>query len=261
MIETPVTEDELHAYIDGELPDDRLAAVEAWLNGHPEDAAKVAHWRSQAEQIRDRYGAVADEKVPAQLGLDRLLRRKRSWIGIAAAATVAAFMMGGAVGWMARGASAAVPPSPIDLLTADALAAHRLYTVEVRHPVEVPGAERPHLTNWLSKRIGYDLAPPELDSIGLKLVGGRLLPGPAGAAAFYMYERASGERFTLYCTRTKAAATAMRFSAPGRSAALTWVDHGVAYVIAGPAERDALTKVAKAAYEQIEGGKAGKANP
>jgi anti-sigma factor RsiW len=257
MIETPVTEDELHAYIDGELPADRLAAVEAWLSGHPEDAAKVAHWRAQAEHIRTRYGAVANENVPARLGLDKLLRRKRSWVGIAAAATVAAFMMGGAVGWMARGASAAAP-SAVELLTEDALAAHRLYTVEVRHPVEVPGAERPHLTQWLSKRIGYDLAPPELDSIGLKLVGGRLLPGPAGAAAFYMYERASGERFTLYCSRTKAAATAMRFSQPGRNAALTWVDHGVAYVIAGPAERDALTKVAKAAYEQIDADKADK---
>ena len=40
------------------LPADRRAAVEAWLAAHPEDAARVAAWRAQAEAIRARYGAV-----------------------------------------------------------------------------------------------------------------------------------------------------------------------------------------------------------
>ena len=53
--------------------------------------------------------------------------------------------------------------------------------VEVRHPVEVPGSERAHMTQWLSKRLGSELRVPDLQSIGLKLVGGRLLPGPTGA--------------------------------------------------------------------------------
>ncbi len=51
-----VTEDELHAYVDGELPAERRGAVEAWLAAHPDDAARVAAWRSQAELIRARYG-------------------------------------------------------------------------------------------------------------------------------------------------------------------------------------------------------------
>ena len=37
-----VTEEELHAYVDGELEDDRRATVERWLNEHGEDAARVA---------------------------------------------------------------------------------------------------------------------------------------------------------------------------------------------------------------------------
>ena len=40
--EQPVTEEELHAYLDGELAADRRAAVEAWLAAHADDAAKVA---------------------------------------------------------------------------------------------------------------------------------------------------------------------------------------------------------------------------
>ncbi len=70
----PVTEDELHAYVDGELPADRKEAVTAWLAAHPEQAALVAAWQAQADAIRARYGAVADEPVPARLKLDQVMR-------------------------------------------------------------------------------------------------------------------------------------------------------------------------------------------
>ena len=60
----PVTEEELHAHVDAQLPADRRAAVEHWLAEHPDDLARVTGWRAQAEAIRARYGAVADEPVP-----------------------------------------------------------------------------------------------------------------------------------------------------------------------------------------------------
>ena len=36
---SPVTEDELHAYVDGELPPDRIDAVAEWLSANTEAAA------------------------------------------------------------------------------------------------------------------------------------------------------------------------------------------------------------------------------
>ncbi len=246
-----VGEDELNAYVDGELPADRRGAVEAWLASHPDDAAKVAAWRKQAELIRARYGAVADEKPPQRLDVRRLTRRRYGMIAAALAASFVAFVAGGATGWVARGAEA--PPSS-DLLrfTTDALDAYRLYTVEVRHPVEVPGDQRPHLVEWLSKRLGSPLRAPELDKMGLKLVGGRLLPGPTGATAFFMYEGPSGERFTLYCGHTTDRQTALRYTTGEQNAAYYWVDGNLAYVLSGPAERDKLRAIAQAAYEQID---------
>jgi anti-sigma factor RsiW len=234
-----VTEDELHAYVDGELPADRRGAVQAWLASHPEDVARVAQWRAQADAIRTRYGAVAAEPVPARFDLDKLARGARSWRAIAAAAVIGAFLAGGVVGWLAHGAAAAAP-SRFDILTAQALDAHRTYVVEVRHPVEVTGAERPHLVQWLSKRLDYELRIPDLEQSGLKLVGGRLLPGPFGPAAFCMYEGPSGERFTIYYARTDSPQTAMRYRAGERFAALYWVERGLAYVVSGPADRERL---------------------
>jgi anti-sigma factor RsiW len=253
--DSPVTEDELHAYIDGELPADRKDAVVAWLSEHPEQEALVASWRAQADSIRARYGAAVEEPVPERLKLDQVLSRDRangrSWAAMAAAAAIVAFIVGGTAGWMARGASAAAPTG-FDAFASEALDAYKLYVVEVRHPVEVPGSERAHMTQWLSKRLGEELRVPDLQTIGLKLVGGRLLPGSTGAAAFYMYENPSGERFTIYCAKADVPQSALRYVSVEQVAAFYWADDKIAYVVSGPANREQLETVTKAVYEQIE---------
>jgi len=252
---SPVTEDELHAYVDGELPADRREAVARWLSEHPEQAAVVAAWRAQAEGIRTRFGAVAEEPVPARLAIDKVMRSggasRGALIGIAAAAAVVAFVIGGGAGWMARGASAAAPASTGEF-TADAIEAHKLYVVEVRHPVEVPGDERQHMTQWLTKRLGYQQRVPDLSAIGLKLVGARLLPGPTGAAAFYMYEGPNGERYTLYCSKVPVGDSALRFREGKSFAAYYWIDDKVGYAVSGADDRAKLETVTKSIYEQME---------
>lgn len=244
----PVTEDELHAYVDNELPAERRGDVEAWLAAHPDDAARVQSWRAMAEALHARYDSVADEAVPKRLELERLVQQPRRWMYGAVAAALAAFIVGGGTGWVARGATAA--PSAFQSFTVDALDAHRLYVVEVRHPVEVPGSEITHLQQWLTKRCGWDVRAPEL--AGLKLVGGRLLPGPAGPASFLMYESASGERFTIYTAKSGAEATQMRYAAQGSESALFWADRGVGYVVSGGNDRGRLTQIAQAVYDQME---------
>jgi anti-sigma factor RsiW len=246
----PVTEDELHALVDGELAPDRVRDVEAWLASHPEDAARVSAWRDQAEAIRLRYGGVAGEPVPARFDLDRLIASERPWSRFAAAAVVAALLLGGAGGWIGRGAWEGGPATKT--VTADALDAHQLYVVEVRHPVEVPGAEEAHLVQWLSKRVGHEVVAPDLQALNLKLVGGRLLPGPKGAAAFFMYEGPSGERYTLYCARSAPAQTALHYRAAGKLGAVYWIDGTLTYVVSGPSDRERLQKVAESAYAQID---------
>jgi anti-sigma factor RsiW len=152
---------------------------------------------------------------------------------------------------MARTFVAPSPPAPT--FTADAFDAYKLYVVEVRHPVEVPGSEEAHLVQWLSKRVGYALRIPNLQGVGLKLVGGRLLPGPSGgAAAFFMYESGTGERFTLYSTRANVPDTALRYNSDGPVGALYWSDRDIAYVVSGEAPQDRLHKVAETAYAQLE---------
>jgi anti-sigma factor RsiW len=249
--ESPVTEDELHAYVDGELAAERQAAVEQWLAEHADDAARVAAWRTQGDAMRARYGAVANEPVPRRFDLAKLARGERRWSRLAAAAALLAFIVGGAAGWFGHdfweGTGAARN------VTAEAVDAHKVYVVEVRHPVEVPGSDVAHLSQWLSRRIGYSLRAPDLANTGLNLVGGRLLPSTAGPpAAFFMYEGATGERFTVYCRRTAAPQSALRYRAAGVVGSFSWVDDDVGFVVSGPADRARLQKVAEAVYEQLE---------
>ena len=241
----------MHAYVDNELPAERRGDVEAWLATHPDDAARVQSWRTMAEALHARYDSIVDEAVPKRLEIERLVRQPRKWMYGAIAATLAAFIVGGGVGWLARGAAAA--PSPFQNFTVDALDAHRLYVVEVRHPVEVPGSERAHLQQWLTKRCGWLVRAPELTPAGLKLVGGRLLPGSEGPASFMMYEGASGERFTIYTVKSDAKTTQMRFAAQGKESSLFWADDGVAYaVVSSGTDRGRLTQIAQAVYDQME---------
>jgi anti-sigma factor RsiW len=250
MIDPAVTEDELHAYVDGQLPADRRAAVEQWLGNHPDDAGRVAAWRAQADAIRARYDGIAAEPVPPRFDLNALSRSGRRWSRLAIAASLVAFLAGGGAGWFGRGfVDGAAPARGVTL---EAFEAHRLYIGEVRHPIEVKAGES-HLNRWLSRRIGYEMPTPDLDSLGLKLLGGRLLPGNAGrAAALYMYEGATGERFTVYARRDPAPHSALRYRASGPIGSYFWIEDEVAFVVSGPADKARLQKVAESVYEQIE---------
>ena len=248
-----VTEDELHAYVDGALPADRIAAVEAYLAADPEAARRVAAWRAHAGLIRDRWQPVANEPIPDRLRLERIvLRASPTWRKVAAAAAFA-FVVGGALGWFAHEYAGGARNQEIARALADAaLEAHRLYIAEVRHPIEVR-ADEAHLLPWLSRRVGSPVRAPDLAPEGLRLMGGRLLPGPKSPTALIMYEGAGGERVTITCTRAaELGSTAFHWRATGDLGALAWIEGGLAFVVAGPAQRERLDRVARRVYETYE---------
>ncbi len=247
----PVTEDELHAFVDDQLPAERRRAVETWLAAHPDDAERVRAWRALSEQIRDRFGRVVDEPVPRRLDLDRLTaRRPRLVIMGAIAATLLAFVGGGGAGWVAHEAFA-TEMTASETLRDDAVIAHRLYTKEQRHPIEVSSNEE-HLMPWLSRRVGTTLRAPDLTNLNFRLMGGRLLPGPSAPAALFMYESASGDRVTLYCTPLKVANSEMAYKEDEGAGSVVWTHDDFGWVISGPANKDMIKTVAAAAYSQIE---------
>ena len=229
--EKPITEADLHAYVDGQLSAARKREVEAHLSVHHEDADKVAAWSEQKAQLRAFFDPVQDEAMPQRLdhasrarpittapssfernrtatSTDRHSAPTRWHYRIAASLAIA--VLGGMVGWFIRGpmpgdASRLARTSvahqevlQVSEFARRAAVAHAVYSPDQRRAVEVDAEHEDQLVTWLSKRMGTPMRAPHLQSLGYALEGGRLLPGGSGPVAQFMYRDERGERMTLY---------------------------------------------------------------
>ncbi|MBX9633663.1 MAG: anti-sigma factor [Magnetospirillum sp.] len=245
-----VSDDDLHAYVDGELPPERAAEVAAWLDGHAEEAERVHQWHEQVAGLHRLFDPVLADPIPARLR-PAMRHALAPWM-VRIAASLLLLAVGAGGGWWMRGGNAPAAGQTA-VVAAEALSAHLVYVAEIRHPVEVPASEQAHLVGWLSKRLGTPLAVPDLSPAGFGLVGGRLLPASDGPAAQFMYENPAGQRVTLYLRHNPAGTTtAFRFAEQGGADAFYWLDGPFGYALAASLPRDQLMGLAQAVYHQLE---------
>lgn len=268
----PVTEDEIHAMVDGQLSSDALAALQKRLALDPQAQATLERWERQRDALRALHQGVLTEALPttlvtaaqqteaSQQEVDQWWR----WGGRAAG-----LMLAFGIGWFSNTTWQAERTGHVTTATLvnstiapefakEAGIAHAVFSPEVRHPVEVAAADQAHLVQWLSKRLGKQLEIPSLTAQGYELVGGRLLPGDLGARAQFMFQNAAGVRLTLYLgavDKTLGAKdtgeTAFRFSEEGSVPSFYWIDQGFGYALAGQVARADLMKLAETVYRQL----------
>ncbi|OYD84654.1 anti-sigma factor family protein [Azospirillum brasilense] len=254
----PVTEADLHAWMDGELPEERRGEVESHLAGNPDLARRFERYRAQRAMLQGTFGPLIDRPLPAALAPPygrapgrQAMRSRRSFQALAAAAVVLVFVAGGAGGWWLHGWTGGAGGGGAAFV-ADAVAAHRVFAVEVRHPVEVGADQEAHLVGWLSKRLGKPLQAPRLAGKGYDLVGGRLLSDARGPAAQLMYQDAAGRRITLYVRpASDAPDTSFRFAQDGNVQAFYWRDNGLAWAVTGDLDRVTLSAIAEEVYSAL----------
>lgn len=243
-------EDDLQAWVDGRLDTDRARAVTTWLDANPGEKARLAAYRQQNALLHDLFDPVLEEPLPDRLLPARVRSGTRRVRALAAAAAVLLFLAGGAGGWVLRGGSTA--DLALRSLPDEAVAAHRVFVTEVRHPVEVAADQEAHLVGWLSKRLGQPLRAPHLAKLGFNLMGGRLLASGEGPAAQFMYQNEAGRRLTLYVrAAAKDADTAFRVVHEEGVSAFYWIDRGLGYALIGDLDRPHLLDAANAVYRQV----------
>ncbi len=248
----PFTDEDLAAWLDGEVDDGRRAAIAAWLREHPEDQRRVDAWRAQNAALRAVLDPVAAEPVPHALthAVDAAATPRR-WRQAAVAAVLV--IIGGLAGLGGGFALWADPgQSPSRVIAAAGLSAHRVYSAEQRHAVEVRADETDHLSAWLSNRLDATIDPPDLSSEGLTLLGGRLVAEAGRPGALLMYEAEGGERFTVFVVGTQEAGeTPLRYARAGENCAFYWVDGRLTFVVSGPDNPDRVRQVARAVYARM----------
>lgn len=255
----PIAESDLHAWIDGELPPRRAAAVEAYLADRPEDLARLDSYRAHADLIARAFAPLAAPSAAPSVAaaFPAVPKAPRLWlrpIAAAAALFVAGAAAGWTAGWTARGSERTLAGAAADTprFAADALSAHLVFAAEVRHPVEVTAEQEAHLIAWLSRRLGAPLTAPRLAAAGFELMGGRLLPGDGDPAAQFMYQNAAGLRVTLYVHPSpNGTDTSFRFAHDGGAAAFYWKDRGLSWALSGEMDRSALQELAHRVYAAL----------
>lgn len=247
----------LSTWLDGELDRgeraDERARVEQWLRDHPEDAARVRRWSTDAEALRRQFAPVVDEPVPEAMTRSVWKRGATSAWALAASAAgllLLGGLIGAAVTWQNQQRNTELAAGTSAGWVERAAYAHNVFTPEPRHAVEVKAQEE-HLSRWLTARIKLPVKLFDLTEQGFQLVGGRLLPDGPGKSAQLMYENASKQRVTVYLRKPEEGADAsFRYERHGELGLFYWVEAGAGYALVGPLPRDQLLTLAEAIYKQ-----------
>lgn len=263
----PFSDDEIHAYVDGQLPAERRSELEQVIANDPEIASRVAFYRRLNAELHRRFDHVLAEPVPKEWRptpvWQRRMRDRRSptlrHFGIAAAWLFAGLI----AGWSTH--DLVIPPKIVERVVDrpapifdQAAVAYTVFTPEVRHPVEVRADEAQHLMSWLSNRMGRPIKAPNLDDAGWRLMGGRLLPvvedtGNRHVACQFMFERADGARLTVYYKdATAPEPSAFRYAEQtGGVGVVYWFDDKLGYAVAGKLPKEQLQALARKIYDQF----------
>ena len=199
MTDRPISEDDLHAYIDGRLDDARSAEVSAYLEKHPEVAGRFASYASQRDILRSALDPVAEEPVPTRLNISHMLagrRQNRMSAWRLAAAAVVLLFAGGSAGWAVR-AGLDQPTEGVLALADEASQTYAAFASDSIRPVEVRADRLVELVDWATERMGRKPMLPDLGKSGYRLMGGRIVATPHGPGLMLMYDDDRGSRLVM----------------------------------------------------------------
>lgn len=165
----------IHGYADGELDLVRNLDMESHLHECPACSATYEKLRSMRSAITTsapyfRAPAGLEQRVRSRLRQAAELDQDTSraphswqWIGIAAAALIAAFTITAIVR----------RPAPAELLARDVVASH-VRSLMAAHLTDVPSTDQHTVKPWFNGRLDFSPAVGNFPDQGFPLVGGRL---------------------------------------------------------------------------------------
>ena len=255
--ERPISEEDLHAYIDGQLDAARRAAVERYLQQHRAEAERVDAYSRGRNLLRAAFVGVAAEPIPPQLNLsqiveERLARRRAPWR--VAAGIVLAFALGSGSGWSIHRFVVPQRYTGIAALEHEAVESHIVYAEDRRHPVELGPGERSELTEWVSSRLKHPVTAPDLFSLGYRFIGGRLVATENGAAALFLYDNRRGERLSIFVRPMRSRRTSpIVILDIGDVDGCAWIEKGVGYTLIAERPYKELVRMSEFVRDQLDG--------
>ena len=252
MSHRPITEDDLHGYVDRLLEPERRTEVATYLDAHPDVARRVATFSGQRDLLRSALAPIADKPLPPELNLSRIIEARKlrptrlRW----AVAAMLLLSVGSLGGWIARGSMLA-SSSGLAALAQEAADSFNVYAPDRVRPVEVRASDGAQLVQWLSNRMHQAIKVPDLTTTGYRLMGGRLIATSHGPAAMFMYDDDRGDRLVVLTRPMTADQNApMTPQSNGEVAGFAWADGGMGYSLVGRSAAESLRPIANEVRKQ-----------
>lgn len=214
---TPISEDELQAFIDNRLDDARHREVADYLAKHSDISENIAHYRGETQALRQALAPIIDEPIPTALNLRSLIAERAKnndaldnentkaerhflpqWRGHWAQIAAAIFFIaiGTFSGWTMRGMDMATK-SDLPNLSRMAAVSYNIYSPEKASLVSANTAQMHDLSSLVSNTTGHPFNIPDLTSTGYDFTGGQILATAQGPAVLFMYGNKNGNRLAI----------------------------------------------------------------
>ncbi|TWB15493.1 anti-sigma factor RsiW [Nitrospirillum amazonense] len=232
-----IAEVDLHAFLDGELPEDRARVVEAALLADPALAERLAGYEADKAMMKRLYSPLIDRPVPQHLidlaqstANGPAARPWADWRRLGAVAAVLLLLVGG-------GAYLVNDPagSPAGDVVQMALAARDV-------PAAVPSDLAPY-NAALSRVVALNIKVPDLTRAGYRLAGVKV----EGQAATVAYRDADDRLFTIYLRHSDGTVRFDQFKRDKLRVCI-WQDDQLSMVMAGEMSAAVMQKLASMAY-------------
>jgi anti-sigma factor RsiW len=234
-----ISDEDLHAYVDGALDGDRALAVRNALAGNAALAERAALFQADKAMLKAVYAPLTERPLP-QEWIARARRRSRPvvlWrLAGAVVATVLIVACVSLVWWhYAPAGTGDVVEAALD--ARDGTLAPQRYIVLS----DISQARRYDAT--LRQTIASNVHIPDLSRMGYKLSGLRLY----GTSAEILYQGPQGRLFTLYMKRSNGSARFDQFAHGGLRICI-WQDDQISTVMVGDVSVAAMQRLAILTY-------------
>jgi len=245
-----ISDVELHAYIDGELEQERARVVAAEVAASVELSALVAQYKADRDLIMRTYGPLIEHPLPAGLiesfvrasTIRQAPRRARFF---AAATAMAALIVAGWIGF------ALLADSRTESIVAEAMAAR---DGRVHYEREANAAElqdRDASGRILRSAIDAPIQVPNLEKAGYRLAAIDVYPGRSGKHALQLsYRDAGNNLFTLYI-RAPGGPDRFDLKQRGKMAICIWRNDDLNVAMLGEMSQKEMLRIATLTYGDL----------
>ncbi|WP_337269443.1 anti-sigma factor family protein [Oryzifoliimicrobium ureilyticus] len=255
MTMRPISEDDLQAFVDNALDEERRRDVLAYLRDNAAAATRVSAYQRQAAALRSAMDPVASEPIPSRLNLKTIATSRTTThaprYAQMAAAAIVLLAIGGMGGWMTKDYMGP-PTEGVAALAQEASATYNAFASDRIRPVELKADDPQALQQFAGETLGRTTTVPDLTKAGYRLMGARVIPTVHGAGVMLMYDNDKGSRLVMLTRHMIADQNKpMVPTNQGDIGGWSWAKNGMGYSLIGSLPLQDLHPIADEARSQI----------